>query len=167
LAKEADQDRLFRAALSEGSEEAIGEWIASGPEAVRRLYVELSGEHRVEVPDGLHPRDFLDNLNRSCHLLGAAYSNEFMETFESAKWSTNPFVISGLGGTPKPEATRRLIRLMANEDEWVRINAVVALRGHRHRGMRSVLLTALQDSNDLVRYHAGERLSELEDGAAL
>ena len=134
---------------------------------MRRLYAELSGEDRVELPDGLHSRDFLDNLTWSCHLLGAAFPNEFLEIFESAKWSTNAFVISGLGGTLKPEATRRLIRLMANEDEWVRINAVVALRGHCHRGMRSVLLSALEDSNDLVRYHAGERLGELEDGADL
>lgn len=167
LAEQADQDHLFIAALADGTEESIDAWIASGPGAVRRLHAELSGENRVDFPEGVHPRDFLDNLIWACHRLGAAYPEEFLEMFQSPEWSTNPFVISGLGGTSMPQATRRLMRLMGDEDEWVRVNAAVALRGHQHRGLRSVLLTALDDSSHLVRYHAGERLRELDDPSDL
>jgi len=163
LAEQADQDQLFIAVLAEGTEESIDAWIAVGPDAVRRLHAELSGEDRVDFPDGTHPRDFLDNMTWACHRLGAAYPDEFLEAFQSPDWATNPFVISSLGGTSRPRATRRLMRLMADEDEWVRVNATVALRGHRHRGLRSVLLNALHDPSHLVRYHAGERLRELDD----
>lgn len=167
MAAEPATDRLFRGVLFDGTDQAIEAWIASGPDAVRRLQAELSGESRVEIPEGMHSRDFLDNLTWACHLLGAAHPDEFLDTFMSPDWYGNPFVISGLGGTLHPRATRRLMRLLTNDDEWVRVNAAVALCGHRHRGLRSVLLSAMDDPSNLVRYHVEERLEELGQTSSL
>lgn len=51
---------------------------------------------------------------------------------------------------------------LGHDDKWIRIQAAAALRGHRHRGLRSVLLAATEDPEDLVRYHVEERLAELD-----
>ena len=158
----SEQDRLFAAVLIEGTDAAGDAWTGSGPEGVSRLHAELSGEHRVRVPDGVHSRDFLDNLTWASGLIASVYPDEFLATFRSSDWDDNVFVCAGLGEIQRPEATKRLMRLMGHEDKWIRINAAVALRGHRHRGLQSVLLAALNDPDDLVRYHVEARLVELE-----
>jgi hypothetical protein len=161
---ETDQDRLFAAVLIEGTDQAADAWIASGPEGVvGRLHAELNGEHRVPLPGGVHPRDVIDNLALASRLAGSAYPDEFLAAFPSSEWDGNSFVCSGLGAIRRPEATKRLMRLLGHHDKWVRIAAAAALQGHRHRALRSALLAALDDPEDLVRYHVEERLSELGD----
>ena len=159
---DTEQDRLFSAVLIEGTDEAVDAWIASGPEAVSRLCMELTGEHAVQVPNVVHPRDVVDNLQWASRVVASAYPDEFLATFTPSEWDTNSFVCSGLGGIRRPDATKRLMRLLGHEDKWIRISAAVALRGHRHRGLRTVLLAAMDDPEDLVRYHVKERLQELD-----
>ena len=157
------QDLLFAAVLVEGTNQAADAWIAFGPEGVSRLHTELSGEHRVQIPEGVHQRDVLDNLVQASRLIGSAYPDEFLAAFGSSEWDDNSFVCAGLGGIRRPDVTKRLMRLLGHEDKWVRIQAAVALGGHRHRGLQSVLLAALDDSDYLVRYHVEERLAELNE----
>jgi HEAT repeat protein len=111
----------------------------------------------------VHPRDVIDNLALASRLAGSAYPDEFLAAFPSSEWDGNSFVCSGLGGIRRPEATKRLMRLLGHHDKWVRIAAAAALQRHRHRALRSALLAALDDPEDLVRYHVEERLSELGD----
>ena len=162
MADDTTQDRLFAAVLIEGTDEAADAWISSGPQAVRRLRTELNREHPVRIPEGAHPRDVLDNLAWASRLIAAAYPDVFLSTFTSPAWDANTFVCSGLGGIQRPDATKRLMRLLGHENKWIRTQAAVALRGHRHRGLKSALLAALDDPEYLVRYHVEERLAELD-----
>lgn len=163
MADDAQQDRLFAAVLIEGTDDAADAWIASGPEAVDRLRTQLNGEDRVQIPEGVHPRDVLDNLTWASRRIASAYPDEFLASFPPSEWDGSPAVCSGLGGIRRPEATKRLMRLLGHEDKWVRVTAAVALQGHRHRGLKSALLAALDDPEHLVRYHVEERLAE-QDG---
>jgi hypothetical protein len=104
----------------------------------------------------------VDNLQWASRVVASAYPDEFLATFAPSVWDTNWFVCSGWGGIRRPEATKRLMCLLGHEDKWIRISAAVALRGHRHRGLRSVLPAAMDDPEDLVRYHVEERLQELD-----
>lgn len=162
MTDDTKQDRLFAAVLIEGTDEAAGAWIAAGPKGVSRLRTELNGEHPVPVPEGVHVRDVLDNLAWASRLVASAYPDEFLVTFSSSDWDDNSFVCSGLGGIRRPEATKRLMPLLGHEDKWIRIQAAVSLQGHRGRGLRSALLVARDDPEDLVRYHVEERLAELD-----
>jgi hypothetical protein len=161
VAEDAQQDRLFTAVLVEGTDDAAQEWLTSGPEAVNRLRMELSGERRARIPEAAQPKVVLDHLTWASRLVASAYPDAFLATFSSPDWDDNPFVCSGWGGIRQPEATKRLMRLLGHEDKWIRIQAAVALRGHRHRGLQSALLAARDDPDHLVRYHVEERLAEL------
>jgi HEAT repeat protein len=55
------------------------------------------------------------------------------------------------------------MRLLQSDDQWVRIQVAVALRDHRRRGLRSVLIAALEDPDELVRYHVEQRLAEIDE----
>ena len=95
-------------------------------------------------------------------MVASAYPDKFLATFKSSEWNGNSFVCSGLGGIRHPDATKRLMRLLGHEDKSIRIHAAAALRGHRHRGLRSALLAAMDDPEDLVRYQVEERLAEMD-----
>ena len=79
------------------------------------------------------------------------------------RWDENPFVCSGLGTIRRPEVTERLMRILRSKNQWLRIDAAVALRGHQHPELQTALVAALQDPDYLVRYHVEERLTEIED----
>jgi hypothetical protein len=160
-----DPDRGFVRALGEGTDEAIASWIAEGPGAVARLRQELTRERRAALPDGISDRELLDNLMWVSHEVGAAFPDEFLASFDDARWDENPFVCSGLGAICRPEVTERLMRILQSQNRWLRIDAAVALRGHSHPELRASLMTAREDPDDLVRHHVEERLAELEDQA--
>lgn len=162
MAADTESDRLFARALVEGTREAIAAWIASGPGSVRRLYLELAGERRAAVPEGASDRLLLDNLMWASHEAARAFPDRFLGTFADARWDENPFVCSGLGAIRRPEVTERLMRVLTSENHWLRIDAAVALRGHRHPDLRAALEAALDDPDYLVRHHVEERLSELD-----
>lgn len=162
VSDDPSQDRLFTAVLVKGTDEAGDAWIASGPQGVERLRRELTGQQHLQIPEGVHQRDVLDNLAHASRLVASAYPDEFLAAFPSPQWDDNSFVCAGLGGIRRPEVTKRLMRLLGHEDRWVRIQAAVALGGHQHRGLQSALLDALDDPDDLVRYHVEERLAELD-----
>jgi hypothetical protein len=157
---EEEQNRRFAAVVAKGTDDAGEAWVALGPEGVTRLHAELSGEYRVRMSD-VHPRDVLDNLTWASLLIARSYPDQFLAIFPSPEWDDNSVVCAGLGGIRRPEVTKRLMRLLGHEDKWIRVQAAVALRGHRHRGLQSALLSALDDPEDLVRYHVEERLAEL------
>ena len=104
----------------------------------------------------------MDNLQWASRVVASAYPDEFLATFTPSEWDTNWFVCSEWGGIRRPEATKRLMRLLGHEDKWIRISAAVALRGHRHRGVRAVLLPAMDDPEDLGPLPLQGRLQELD-----
>lgn len=163
MAPNRSEDTLFARALTDGTDEALAAWIASGPESVNRLRSELTGERMVAAPDGMSPRELIDNLQASSHAVASAYPEEFLGAFADRVWDKNTFVCTGLGAINRPGVTRRLMRLLQSDDQWVRVHTAVALRGHRHRGLRSVLIAALEDPDDLVRYHVEQRLAEMDE----
>lgn len=162
MVDETTQDRLFEAVLIEGTDDAAEAWVALGPEGVDRLRAELNGERRVPIPEGVHTKTVLDNFAHASRLIASAYPEVFLGAFESSEWDGNAGVVAGLGGIRRADATRRLMRLLRHDDKWIRIQAAVALRDHRHPGLRSALMAALDDPEDLVRYHVEERLAELD-----
>jgi hypothetical protein len=160
---DVDPDRLFTRALVDGTDEAIAAWIATGPESVHRLRRELTAELRAVVPEGTHDRLLLDNLMWASHQVARAFPDQFLSTFEDDHWDENPFVCSGLGAIRRREVTERLMRILRSTNHWLRIDAAVALRGHRHPDLEAALVAALDDPDYIVRYHVEERLAELED----
>lgn len=158
-----DPDRLFTAAIIEGTDEAIASWIAAGPQSVHRLHQELTDERRVSLPSGTSSRDLLDNLMSASYRVARAFPDEFLAAFSDSRWDESPSVCSGLGAIRRPEVTERLFRILRSKNHWRRIDAAVALRGHQHPDLEAVLITALQDPDYLVRYHVEERLAEIED----
>ncbi len=161
MPNESEQERLFITVLVEGTETVTDAWIALGPKGLDRLRRELSGEVRADIPGDVHPKVVIDNLTWASRKIGTAYPEEFLSTFPSPQWDSNPFVCAGLGGIQLPDATRRLMRLLSHDDKWIRIQAAAALRGHRHRGLESALLAARDDPEFLVRYQVEERIAEL------
>jgi hypothetical protein len=158
-----ESERLFTQVLLEGTDEAIALWLGTGAGAVRRLHQELTGEQRVVVPKGTPDRLLLDNLTWASHEVAGAFPDEFLATFADNHWDEDPFVCSGLGAIHRPEVTERLMRILTNQDQWLRVSAAAALRDHRHPNLKAVLEDALQDPDYLVRYHVEERLGELDD----
>ena len=158
----ADQDRLFTRVLTDGTDEAITAWIAGGPEAVQRLQRELTRERRVAVPAGSSDRLVLDNLRWASHEVARAFPDEFLAAFAEDRWDKNPFVCAGFGAIRRPHVTKRLMRILTSRDRWLRIDAAVALRNHRHPDLRQALEVALDDPDHLVRYHVEERLGEMD-----
>jgi len=158
-----DSDRLFTRVMVDGTDEAIGAWIAAGPASVHRLHQELTRELRIVVPEGTSDRLLLDNLMWASHEVARAFHDEFLAAFGGDRWDENPFVCSGLGAIRRPEITERLMRILRSKNHWLRIGAAVALRGHRHPGLEAVLVAALEDPDYLVRYHVEERLAEVSD----
>jgi hypothetical protein len=158
-----DPEHLFTQVLLDGSDEAIANWIATGAEAVRRLHRELTGERRVVLPKGTPDRLFLDNLTWASHEVAGAFPDQFLATFADRRWDEDPFVCSGLGAICRPEVTERLMRILASQDQWLRLSAAVALRDHRHPNLKAALEDALRDPDYLVRHHVEERLAELDD----
>lgn len=161
----ADVDRLFAQVLVDGTDEAFEVWIASGPGSVHRLFRELSGERRASVPDGTPDRLLLDNLRRASYEAARAFPDEFLSVFADDRWDENPFVCSGLGAIRRPEVTERLMRILTSDDHWLRVDAAVALRGHRHPDLEAALLAAMLDPDYLVRYHVEQRMAEIAEEA--
>jgi len=149
--------------MVDGTEEAIAAWIGTGPESVHRLYQQLTHELRVVVPEGTSDRLLLDNLGWASHEVARAFPDEFLSVFADDRWDESPFVCSGLGTIRRPEVTERLMRILRSKNHWLRIDAAVALRGHRHPDLEAVLVAALEDPDYLVRYHVEERLAEVGD----
>ncbi len=163
MSDDLDPDRLFTQVLVDGTDEAIAAWIATGDETVHRLHQELTGERRTALPEGTPDRLLLDNLMWASHEVAGAFPDEFLSAFADGRWDENPFVCSGLGAIRRPEVTERLMRILKSENHWLRIDAAVALRNHRHPDLEAALVAALLDPEYLVRYHVEERLAELED----
>jgi hypothetical protein len=160
---DSEPDRLFTRVIVDGTDEAIAVWIATGPESVHRLYQELTRELRAVVPEGTSDRLLLDNLRWASHEVARAFPDEFLSAFADDRWDEDPFVCSGLGAIRRPEVTERLMRILRSKNHWLRIDAAVALRGHRHPDLVAVLVAALKDPDYLVRYHVEERLAEVGD----
>jgi HEAT repeat protein len=160
---DVDPDGLFTRAMVEGTDEAIAAWIATGPESVRRLRQHLTGEQRIVVPEGTSGRLLLDNLGWTSHEVARAFPDEFLSAFADDRWDEDPFVCSGLGAIRRPEVTERIMRILTSGNQWLRIDAAVALRGHHHPALETVLVAALEDPDYLVRYHVEERLAEIEE----
>jgi HEAT repeat protein len=55
------------------------------------------------------------------------------------------------------------MRILRSQNHWLRIDAAVALRGHRHPDLEAALVAALEDPDYIVRYHVEERLAEIGD----
>ncbi len=157
----ADVDRLFTRVLLDGTEEAIEAWLAGGPGAVYRLRRELTGDLRAEVPEGTHDRIVLDNLRWASHEAARAFPDEFLAAFAEDRWDESPFVCAGLGAIHRTEVTERLMRILTSGDHWLRMDAAVALRGHRHPHLEAALLAGMLDPDYLVRYHVEQRLTEI------
>lgn len=149
--------------MVDGTDEAIAAWIATGPGSVHRLHQELTRELRVAVPEGTSDRLLLDNLTVASYKVARAFPDEFLTVFADDRWDENPFVCSGLGAIRRPEVTERLMRILRSKNHWLRIDAAVALRGHRHPDLEAALVAALDDPDYLVRYHVEERLAEVGD----
>ena len=155
-------EEAFATALIEGTPEALAAWVETGPAAVKRLHAELARERTARLPDHIFGRVIVDNILVVAAAVAAAYPDEFLETFADPGWDESASVRSGLGAIHRPVATLRLMRLLATGGRRARIDAVICLRGHRHRGLQSVLIAALDDPDDLVREEAEARLEELE-----
>ncbi len=125
-----------------------------------------SGERRAAVPGGTSDRLLLDNLGRASQEAARAFPNEFLSVSADERWDGNPFVCSGLGAIRRPEVTERLMRMLTSEDHWLRVDAAVALRGHRHPDLEAALLAGMLDPDYLVRYHVELRLSEIAEESA-
>ncbi len=158
-----DTDLLFATALIEGTDEALAAWVTVGPEAVDQLGRYLSRELQLPIPNGTSDRVVLDNLSSASFAVARAYPDDYWAAFESGRWDENPFVCIGLGAIRRPEVTERLMRILRNGNQWLRIDAAVALRGHRHPMLEAALFAALEDPDSIVRYHVEERLAEMED----
>jgi hypothetical protein len=158
---DSDLESLFTAVLVEGTEEAVASWIGFGPSVMPRLRQELAGERHISVPVGTSQRDLLDNLMVAAYEAARVFPEEFLASFAEDRWDGSPAVCSGLGAIRRPEVTARLLRILKSGDLWRRVDAAVALRGHRHPDLKEALQTALQDPEYLVRYHAQERLDDL------
>lgn len=158
---DADSDRLFTRVLVDGTDEAIARWIAAGPESVHRLRQELTRELPAVVPEGTPDRVLLDNIGWASHEVARAFPDEFLSAFADGRWDESYVVCSGLGAIRRPEVTERLMRILKSKNHWLRIDAAVALRGHRHPDLEAALVAALEDPDELVRYHVEERLAEM------
>lgn len=160
---ESHDDELFRDAVVLGTPDALEAWADQGPKSVARLRDELSDQRRVSIPSGTSQRLVLDNLIAAAATVAGRYPDEFLESFSDREWDSIVEVCAGLGEIHTTRATLRLMKLLRTGSRWVRIHAAAALRGHQHRGLRSVLIMALDDPDELVHYHVTERLAEIDD----
>ena len=158
-----EADDLFTRVLVDGTDEAIEAWLATGPTTVHRLRQELTGERRATIPRGTSMRLVLDNLGGASHETADSYPDEFLAAFADESWNASPTVTTGLGAIRRPEVTERLMRILESESHWLRISAAAALRGHEHPNLEAALVVALDDPDELVRYHVAERLAEMAD----
>jgi HEAT repeat protein len=152
---------LYENAIVTGTDEAVASLVAFGPEAVHRLRQHLTGEMRPAIPEGTSDRLVLDNLMWVSHEVAGAYPDEFLVAFANDRWNENPFVCAGLGAIRRREVTERLLHILTSKNHWLRVDAAVALRGHTHPDLEGALAEALDDPDELVRYHVEERLAEL------
>lgn len=154
-------DERFTRAIVEGTPEAIADLLDIGPGVVDRLRRELSNEQRIVIPPGTSDRVLLDNLMWTSHEVAGSYPEEFLAAFSDERWNENPFVCGGLGAIRRTDVTERLMHILRTGTRWLRIDAAVALGGHTHPELETALVAALDDTDELVRYHAAERLAEL------
>ncbi len=166
MADNIDPEALFTQALVEGSTDAVTAWLEAGPETVQRLRRELTGEQRIVVPEGTPDRLLLDNLTWASHETARMFPEPFLAAFADDRWDENPFVCAGLGAIHRPETTERLMTILRTGSRWLRIGAAVALRGHEHPQLKEAFAAALDDPDEIVQYHASQRLAELSGQAA-
>lgn len=154
-------EELFAAVLLEGGKRDIESWLATGPGVVTRLRDELTRARRVELPPGRSFKAMMDNMAAAAFASAEAHPDVFLRVFSAKRWNESPIVCTGLGAIKRSEATSRLIHCLNSPDRWVRISAADALRGHLHPDLEPALRGALEDEDELVRWHVQQRLDEI------
>jgi HEAT repeat protein len=112
-------------------------------------------------------RDLVDNTTALVAAIAAAEPEAFLEVFEADRFHANSYVLTGLGGIDDSRATRRLARVAASADMWVRMDVAMGLGRRASSIATTILVRMLGDDEYLVRYHALSSLERIADVAAL
>jgi HEAT repeat protein len=151
----SDPVELLRAAVEDGSEAALAEWVASGAAGLVVLRAFLDGRMRLpEIGSNLHPVVEIDNTSALVAEIAQAHPTAFLEVFADERFDGDTYVLTGLGHVDDPRATERLARAADSHDMWARMQAAIGL-GRRSSPVASAALgRLLEDPEYLVRYHS-------------
>jgi len=155
------------AALASGSDADLTVWASTGPAGVLVLRDELGARVTIEPARPTHPRDIVDNLSAAAASIARAEPEAFLAAFAGLEWSSNPFVLVGLGRIDDERATARLIEATLSPGEWARMDAAIGLAARRSDAVAIALGRLLDDWKFLVRYHALASLATSGTSAAL
>lgn len=144
------RERL-RVVLEFGREADLDIWAATGRLGCETLRELFSGRLRLDSATG---RDAVDNLVAATRTLAGRHPNAFLETFASASFDRNGYVIHGFGAIDDERATRRLVQAVQEADWVLRVDAAIGLRGRAAPAAIAALIGLLADPEYLVRYHA-------------
>jgi len=160
------RDRLA-AALATGSDADLAAWASTGPAAVLVLRDELGGKATTEPARPVHPRVIIDNLSAAAAAIASAEPEAFLAAFAGPEWSSDSFVLVGLGRIDDGRATARLIDATLSPSEFARMDAAIGLAGRPSEAVATALRRLLDDGQYLVRYHALASLATSGTPAAL
>jgi HEAT repeat protein len=147
-------DRL-RAALEEGSADALAAWAATGNGGLALLHEILVGMTMTPSLDpSVHPRDVIDNFTSAVAAIAAAHPAAFLDVFADERLDANGLVLVGLGHVDDPRATRRLVAASRSPNLWNRMDAAIGLGRRPSTDASDALEPLLDDREYLVRYHA-------------
>ena len=158
---------LLRLAIVVGDDSSFEELAGFGGMAVIRFCEYLDGQFHLDLPGGWD-RAFANNTASLSRRLAESFPGEYLSSFNSSRWITSSFVLSGLGCTGRDEVKPVLIEaLFSSAPETTRLHAAIALGCFPGADSVSALIRALDDDEYLVKYHSVESLGRIGDKLAL
>jgi hypothetical protein len=157
----ADIASLLQTAFIKGDEASVEALVAAGPECVSRFRDVLNGDLRLDLPPD-RARTLIDNATTVSCKIAATYPAKYVASFADVSWMRHSEVLAGLGYTQRPEAVPVLVTSLSSElPGATRLSAAIALRYFPGPEPIRALNAALNDPDDLVRYHAQASLVAL------
>jgi hypothetical protein len=146
--------------------EALAALEALGSEALTSVLGTVRGGR--PLPEGMHPRDFLDDLVDAITVVARADPSAFLRALDDEPTLADRFVVvAALGRLDSPHGAAHLERALASRHGSIRWLALEALVRRRDPDLAHHLARRLRDRDSLVRFAAARALREHGSAADL
>lgn len=146
--------------------EALAALEARGSDALTLVLGAVRGGRAL--PEGVQPRDFLDDLVDAITVVARADPSAFLRALDDEPTLADRFVVvAALGRLDAPHGSAHLERALASRDGSIRWLALEALVRRRDPNLAARLVALLRDRDSLVRFSAARALREHGTAAAL